>query len=55
MRTLQSSLEAKDRVLKEKDALNKKLKEIGKNFRDKYNGARKEIEDMKSSKEQVRV
>ena len=52
------SLEARDKQIKEKDALTKKLRELGKNFRAKYEAKCKEVDELKgslSSQEKVGV
>ena len=50
------SLETQDKQIKEKDAIIKKLRELGKNYRAKFEASRKEVDELKgslSSQEQV--
>ena len=49
LQTQKQSLEARDKLIREKDTLMKKLRELGKNFRAKYDAARKEVDELKGS------
>ena len=42
-------LEGRDKQLKEKDAIIKRLRDLGKNFRAKFEASRKEVDELKGS------